>query len=232
MQEPDSVFKQLFKDGKSFLYNRGDTILRAGDTPSGVYLLVEGWVKVYSLCEDGESNIIMNFGPQDLLPLDWAVTGAMRDISFTALEPTRALRISRNHFLKASTDPAVTRATALKLADYFCNLSSELENLHYRSARERVAFRLVRLASYFGEKKNGHIVIRTHVPNEYIARSTNMTRETASREISRFTQKGLIQNANGYIIIKDLSALQHEISKSFDWPANSVNKQRGAVLPA
>ena len=50
-----------------------------------------------------------------------------------------------------------------------------------------------------------------------------MTRETASREISRLAGKGLIQNANGYIIIKDLTALQRQVSKSFRWPANSVN---------
>lgn len=228
MQRTDIVFKQLFEDGKSSLYDRGDTILRAGDTPSGVYLLASGWMKVYSLCEDGEPNIIMNLGPHDIFPLDWAVTGRLRDLSFGALEPTRVLRISREHFLQAFKSPEIAQAITLKLAAYFCNLSNELENLHYRSARERVAFRLVCLAQCFGEIRNEHTVINTHIPNEYIARSTNMTRETASREVSRLTQKGLIQNTNGYIIIKDLVGLQREISKSFCWPNSTSSRQSRA----
>lgn len=226
MQRSDTVLKQLFETGKSFLYGRGDTILRAGDTPSGVYMVVSGWVKVYSLCEDGEPNIIMDLGSPDIFPLDWAITGSCRELSFTALEPTQVRRISRERFQQAFANPQTAQAVTMKLTYYFRNLSSELENLHYRSARERVAFRLLCLADCFGENKDGHVIVNLRVPNEYIARSTNMTRETASREISRLSQKGLVQNTNGYIIIKDMAALQREVGKSFQWPTDAFNGLR------
>ncbi len=211
-----TILTELFKSGRPFLYGRGDTIIRAGDTPSGVYLITEGWVQVYSLCDDGEANIISSLARADIFPLEWAISGTVHDVSFAALETTRVLRVSRDSFSQlVNTNPQIAEAMSRTLADYYCRLSHELENLPYRSARERVAFRLVSLADRFGNARGDEVVIGQHVPNEYIARSSNMTRETASREISRLHHKGLIQHKSGYIIIKDLSALKHEAGKAF-----------------
>lgn len=216
MQKTDNVLAKLFEDSRYILYQRGDTIIRAGDIPSGLYLITAGWVKVYSLCEDGEMNIIMNLSSGDIFPLDWTVTGRLHDVTFAALEATTVQRIPKEKFVRAMKNSVdISAAASFKLASYLLRLSHELEHLPYRSARERVAFRLVSLADYFGNTDDGQVVIRVHVSNEYIARSTNMTRETASREMSRLARKGLIQNVNGYILIKDLAVLKNEVGKTF-----------------
>ncbi len=213
-----TILTELFRSGRECLYARGDTIIRAGDTPSGVYLITDGWVQVYSLCDDGETNIISSLARADVFPLEWAVSGALHDVTFAALETTRLLRIPRDRFTEViNGSPRIAQAMSRMLADYYFRLSHELENLPYRSARERVAFRLVSLADRFGDAKGGEVIIGLHVPNEYIARSSNMTRETASREISRLHHKGLIQHKRGYIIIKDMNALKHEAGKAFGW---------------
>lgn len=220
MDEPSPALTRLFKDGRQFNYQRGDTIIRAGDIPSGVYFIVSGWVKVYSLCDDGESNIIMSLRRGEVFPLAWAVTGISRDVNFCALEATSVLRLPREQFIQAmQADRTVSRTILLALARCFFSLSDELENLNYHSARERVIFRLVCLADCFGQLSGGRITINHHIPNEYIARSTNMTRETASREIGRLTQKKLILNVNGRIVIPDLAALKNEAGKNFSLPS-------------
>lgn len=213
----------FFEGGRQFTYDRNEVIIRAGDNPSGVYFITAGWVKLYSLCEDGEVNIIMSLGAGDVFPLAWALTGITRDVTFGALEDTQVLRISREAFLEAaSANLVASQAVSTALADYFFRLADELENLHYRSARERVAFRLLCLAEYFGHPEGEHVKLDIRIPNEYIARSTNMTRETASRVISRFAQKELVRNIDGYLTITDLVALRHEAGKDFfisDGPA-------------
>jgi CRP-like cAMP-binding protein len=222
MQKTDNILAQLFEDSRYLLYERGDTIIRAGDTPSGVYLITAGWVKVYSLCEDGEMNIIMNLSNGDIFPLDWTVTGRLHDVTFAALEPTTVQRIPKDTFVRAlKSNLDVSAAASFKLASYLLRLSHELEHLSYRSARERVAFRLVSLAGYFGDTQDDQIIIRARVSNEYVARSTNMTRETASREMSRFTRKGLIKSTEGHIHIINLPALRNEVGKSFGIAAGS-----------
>ncbi len=198
------------------LYERGDTIIRAGDTPSGVYLITGGWVKVYNLCENGEPNIIISLSAGDILPLEWAISGALRDTSFTAMETTKVMRVSREWFMQnLLADPRISEAILLKLVSYLCRLGDELENLPYRSARERVAFRLISLAQHFGRTDSEQEALELRVPNEYIARSSNMTRETASREISWLARKNIIRHQGGQIVINDLSALEKEAGKSF-----------------
>jgi CRP-like cAMP-binding protein len=217
MKPIHTALPQLFTDSsRQMSYDRGDVIIRAGDMPSGVYLIIAGWIKVYNLCEDGEQNIIMSLATDDIFPLEWAVSGNLHDVSFMALEPTTVLRISQDLFRQnLLTSPPIAQAALQKLALYFFQLSNQLEHLPYRSARERVAFRLVSLAADFGKLRAEHVTLMRHIPNDYIARSTNMTRETASREISWLTKRGFIERRNDYIIIKNLPALKKEVGKSF-----------------
>lgn len=216
MQKMDSILARLFEDSRYFLYERGDTIIRAGDIPSGVYLITDGWVKVYSLCEDGEMNIIMNLASGDIFPLDWTVTGRLHDVTFAALDATTVQRIPKEKFVRAlKSSVEISSAASFKLASYLLRLSHELEHLPYRSARERVAFRLVSLAEHFGDRDGEAVIIRTRVSNEYVARSTNMTRETASREMSRLARKGLIKTVDGHIHIINLPGLKSEVGKTF-----------------
>lgn len=213
-----AILTALFRDGRQLLYNRGDTIIRAGDTPSGVYFLAEGWVQVYSLCDDGETNIIRSLASGDVFPLEWGISGRLHDVTFAALHTTKVLRISREKFAAMiSQQPRIAQAMSQTLVNYYFQLSRELENLPYRSARERVVFRLIALAEQFGDFRDREVIIKLHVPNEYIARSSNMTRETASREISRLHHKGILRHRGGYIIIKDLEALKSEGGKASDW---------------
>jgi len=216
MDQTDTVLLQLFTEhSRPLLYGRGDTIIRAGDTPSGIYFITRGWVHVYSLCDDGEPNIIMSLGIADVFPLTWALSDDLREVSFEALEITEVLRMSKEQFSRSLyAHPQIARAASLKLTHYFSRLSNELEHLHYHSARERVAFRLISLAEYFGRTQSNQITLDLRVPNEFIARSSNMTRETASREISWMIKKGFVERQNGYIIIKNLDALRNEADKS------------------
>lgn len=217
MNQSAHALSQLFTDGRRLTYERGDMIIRAGDLPSGVYYIASGWVKLYSICNDGELNIIMTLFPGDIFPLTWAVTGTLRDFNFAALDTTNVLRIPREQLARAmQADRSVARAALGMLAQHSIRLTDEIENLHYSSARERVAFRLISLAGRFGKLNHGQITIDARISNEYVARSTNMTRETVSRQITRLTEKNLIRNVDGCIVIPDLPALKNEVSKYFD----------------
>lgn len=221
MDQADVIARLFTDNSRRQVYERGDVIIRAGDTPSGVYLITDGWVEVYNLCHDGEQNIIMSLRDGDIFPLEWIIADILHEVNFAALETTSVLRMSKDYFRrKLQANPWVAQAALLKLCHYFLQLSSELEHLPYRSARERVAFRLVSLAKYFGVTNSDQVMLKLPIPNEFIARSSNMTRETASREISWLTRKGYIERQNGCIVIKNLPALRREIGKSFQLPSD------------
>ncbi|HZL08071.1 MAG TPA: Crp/Fnr family transcriptional regulator [Candidatus Dormibacteraeota bacterium] len=215
---------QPFKQSRRLLYQRDDIIVRAGDVPSGVYYIVSGSVKVYSLCKDGEPNILMTLDASEIFPVAWAVSGITRDVGFAALDVTELRRIDRQEFLEAlHSDIMLMRAAMQVLAGHFFTLTSEIDNLQYRSAREKVVFRLLFLASHFGHTDGNNATIAIRVTNDYIARSTNMTRETASRELSRLNRKQLICTVNGRIMIPDLLRLRDEISQRFNLATLSLD---------
>lgn len=208
----NSSLLTIFKNGRKLSYERDAIIIRAEDTPSGVYYIVSGWVKVYTLNKDKEPSIIMTLFPGDVFPCAWALTGTMHQANFAALDNTELLRVSTARFKAAiKTQPTFSQDILQVFAHHFFRLTNEVNNLQYRSAREKVVLRLLSLAENFGRKENNKVVIRKHIPNEYIARSTNMTRETTSREMSRLTRKRLIRHTEEHIIIPDISELKREL---------------------
>ncbi|MGC1177370.1 MAG: Crp/Fnr family transcriptional regulator, partial [Candidatus Saccharimonadales bacterium] len=209
----DDELSQLFQKGRSLLYERNEIVIRAGDTPSGIYYVVSGWIKVYSLSKTGEANIIMTLLPGEVFPVAWAVTGVLHEITFAALDATELRRISHEQFTHVlRSRPRVAHVILRTLGQHFFALASELDNLQYRSARERIVFRVIFLAGCFGRREEQQVTIPKRVPVEYIARSTNLTRETASRELRRLHHKKIISLEKGRITIPDITRLRNEIS--------------------
>jgi CRP-like cAMP-binding protein len=208
---------RLFEAGRQAVYQKDDAIIRPGSIPFGVYYIVSGGVKVYSLCLNGEPNIFLTLYAGEIFPIAWAVSGVSRDIGFEALDQTVTRRLSRSDFVQAvAADSALMSETAQALARQFLLLTGEMDNLQYRSAREKVVYRLIFLASHFGQRNGAATAITVRITNDYMARSTNMTRETASRELSRLNRKQLIHLEGGKIVIPDLLRLRNEISRHFN----------------
>lgn len=225
MNNIDTLPQLFANNGRQLMYDRGDIIIRAGDTPSGAYLITQGWAQVYTLCHDGEPNIVMSMRAGDIFPLEWIVSGVLHEVNFAALSTVTVLRTPKDYFLRnMTTNPNIAQAVLRKMSHYLCQLSSELEHQPYHSARERVAFRLVSLAQYFGAAGADRVNLTLSIPNEFIARSSNMTRETASREISWLTRKGFVERQNGQIVIKNMPALEREAGKGFRLHPGSLRR--------
>jgi CRP-like cAMP-binding protein len=210
------VRKGLFNNGREFHYERNDLIIRSGDTPSGVYYIESGWVQAFTICDDGEINIVFTLYPGDIFPLAWAATGVLHDINFSALSETTVLRITRDDYAQAlSTSQTVVDDTLNLLSKYSYCFTEELENLQYRTAKQRVCYRLYVLASHFGKRTDKGIVIDQAVSNEYIARSTNMTRETASREMTNLARQQIVNLSGNHIVIANAGKLRQALPSDY-----------------
>lgn len=71
---------------------------------------------------------------------------------------------------------------------------------------------LLYIAKHFGEKKDKGIIISHHFTQQDIATLTGIARETASKEIEKLEKKGLIKYANRSIMLKNMKALNLELS--------------------
>ena len=53
---PYSELIDRFKQGRKLSYRKGEIILRAAEEPSGAYFIAQGFIRVYSITDQGEEN--------------------------------------------------------------------------------------------------------------------------------------------------------------------------------
>lgn len=215
--------KALFREGKRFEYQKNDTILRAQETPRGVYLIESGLLKMYSLSKQGDEHVLDFFGAGDLFPIIWPFRRSVRSMYYEALSETRLWMIPRDTFREFMTaNPDVMSEVLEKLVDRYHLYVGRIDNLLYSDALERSAYRLLSLANRFGVPGKGDIVIEALITHEDLAHSISTTRETFGRSMGRLQKRGLIgYDDQRHIIVKDLARLAGVIGRDESeamWP--------------
>lgn len=198
-----SGIKQTFK--------KNDFIIRPGDSPHGVFYINQGLVKAYDITKYGEENLLIIRKQEEIFPLIWAVTGFDHNIIYKALAPTVTYQVNRKTFLKFINDNMDALVPLLDMTMEMYRLHSyRILTLEYRTVRERIIAFLINMGQRFGKQMDdGSILIEVPLKHQDIASSVNASRETTSREISALERKGLLENKQSYILLKDLKALNH-----------------------
>jgi CRP-like cAMP-binding protein len=189
-------------------------VVLRGDDPSGVIYIESGFVEVYSISDDGDRYVHIIYKKGEIFPLVWALKDVKRRIFYEAVSDVVVAEADRDDFLKfIKSDPKITYDVLSQLAQQFYIFADRLDNLEYKSARERVAYRLAFLASRFGEKQKKSVIIKAPITHELIGGSINLARETVSREIEKLEKRNLISRRGGLIVIKDIQKLAKEFSE-------------------
>lgn len=203
------VLVDLFRSGTKLRYNKGEFVIRSGETPSGVFFIESGLVKAFDITKYGEENLLIVRKSNEIFPLIWAITGEERSVIYQAIAPTEAWRISRKNFLEYLNDPSGTLLPILDMTIEMYRLHSErIINLEYRTVRERMISFFLTMSQRFGKPHDNGILVDLPLRQQDVASSINASRETTSREISFLEKKGLIQAFPHYVILKDVEKLR------------------------
>lgn len=199
--------RQAFQAGRHLSFQKGEFIIRPGDTPPGVFLIKSGLVKAYDITKYGEDNLLIIRHKDEVFPLIWAVTGQERAVIYEAIAPTEVCRISRKDFLKEMEKPEHMSAVLDMTLEMYRLHSERIINLEYRSVRERLISFLITMAGRFGKMTDEGMVIDLPLRQQDIASSINSSRETTSRELSFLEKKGLVKASPQNIILRDMDKL-------------------------
>lgn len=205
---------ELFKvRGVKQTYRKGDFIIRPGDTPHGVFYIYEGLVKAYDITKYHEENLLIIRKADEIFPLIWGLTGKERQVIYQALAPTIVWQIKRETFLDFIENKPDALAPLLDMTLEMYRLHSErILNLEYRTVRERIISFMITMSKRFGRQTPEGLLIDVPLRHQDIASSVNATRETTSRELSALERKGLLENKQSLILLKDLDALRKHLS--------------------
>jgi len=210
MRSPNDyhALQEAFHRGRHLTFQKGEFIIRPGDTPPGVFLIEKGLVKAYDITKYGEDNLLIVRREEEVFPLIWAVTGQERSVIYQAITPTILWRIDREHFLKEIENPENLSAVLDMTIEMYRLHSERIINLEYRSVRERLISFMLTMSTRFGKEHKEGIMIDLPLRQQDIASSINSSRETTSRELSLLEKKGLIRTNPHYLILKDIEKLK------------------------
>jgi CRP/FNR family transcriptional regulator len=198
--------------GETMVYQKGMIIVRPDTETACVFEIVSGLVKLYKLSDRNEQNIHIVFGPGDMFPLSWLVDKASYQTYVKSLNVVELLRYPKAEFIKLMhTDPEVLFFITTRLVSQMRLYIARVDNLQYKYASQRLAYRLIYLAHRFGIEADGEIALPVF-SNRDIGSMTNLSREYVNRELSRFVRLGILRMIGKQVIIVDMAGLRNEVS--------------------
>jgi CRP/FNR family transcriptional regulator len=172
----------------------GQDLFSIGSTGSAVFNLLDGWVALYTLLEDGRRQIVQFALPGavlGVLPSARAQTTigalALTDIVVSVVPVAKLTSLSR-------AEPEISMRLARSLA-YDCSLAFDrMTSIGRRSARERVAHLLLELFTRYRAQWPGNRIEEMMLPitQEHIGDATGLTFVHVNRVLSTFLKERIV----------------------------------------
>ena len=194
-------------------YKQGEIILRAGDTPTGVYFLKCGYVRMYLLSAAGDILMFHIYRPGAFFPMTWVINNTPNNYYYDAVgtvEIYRAPKADFQAFLKRSPD--VLEEFNRRILAGLSGLLRRMELLVLDEAYPKTVKLLLYFAEQFGET-NGKDSVRLPllVTHKDIASWIGTTRETASLQMEILKKQQLVDYKHRTILVPSISALRREL---------------------
>lgn len=208
----------FLKTGKEIHYKKGDIIMRPDDIPSGLYFVKKGYVRIYSITEEGAERLHIIYQPKDVFPLMWVLKNEQKKVFYEAMDNVVLYRVKKDSFLSIiKLHPNCMMSLISQLTDKFSMFSDRIDDLEVAKTYPRVVSSLIFFANHYGqssdEKVSDSRIILPPITQQDIANFSSMTRETASREMSKLEKKKIITYKKHLIVVNQLKSLNKELIK-------------------
>jgi CRP-like cAMP-binding protein len=192
-------------------FKKGDILIRAYDSPKGIFYLIDGTVKMYSISKNGDEFVLTIFKPVSFFPMSHAVNEGENLYFYETVKSVKA-RIAPmakvTEFVK--TNPDVLFDLLQRVYKGMDGMLLKMVYATTEDANSRLIAELLTKAKRFGKEKDG--VYELDISERDLATEVGLARETVSREIKELKIKNLITIKNKKLIITDMNRLEKEIT--------------------
>lgn len=194
-------------------YRKGEKILRPYDEVSKLYTVIDGYVKAYTINDQGMEQIQVIYSSLEVFPISWLAGFDTIRFYFEAMtdctvdvHPKETLR----DLLRTNADVSYIMLT--KIADLFMTYIAQVNNLEYTYASERLAYQLLILGERFGEYSDEGMVLP---PFSYqtIGSLINLSRESVNREMAKLVQQQLVAVKRNRIYLLNVPGLKKKVDR-------------------
>ncbi|HYM65247.1 MAG TPA: Crp/Fnr family transcriptional regulator [Candidatus Sulfotelmatobacter sp.] len=206
----------FFHEYKPISYKKGEIIVRPEEEIENVYLIEKGFVRFYSITEDGKEMTFLIYKPGYIFPVYFAFLGGKTKYYFESLTPVVLRKAPRkvftNHISKDSESVfSISKEIVIRMIELF----NRMEFLALGNASKNVAFIILLFASEFGRKSKKSVIINLPIGHKIIASMAGLARETVSLEMKKMEDTGLISYRRNYISIKNIQKFKKEAGLYF-----------------
>ena len=196
-------------------YHAGQMVFNEGDPCSGLYVVAAGHVRIFKTSAGGREQVLSIDGLGSSVAELPVFDGGNYPASVAAVDDsTLLLFISKQDFQELClAHPQVLLKVLRVVGARLRRLVGIIEELSFTTVRHRLAAFLLRLAKREGTKTAGGIAVTLPDNNQEVAAQIGTVRELVSRNLSRFEAEGLIDLQGRNLVIRDLKAIESEVSE-------------------
>jgi CRP-like cAMP-binding protein len=202
------LIQRIREFGREASFEKGKILFEQGQKANGIYLILEGAVKLSVASPEGKALILGFAGTGSMLVVPENVLGTPYEKSATSAVRTTVLFLRRDIFLRLLREDAeIALETAELISQRFLELLQELKTI---GLSESALQKLVSFVLGFRPGRMGDgLTIRLPGANqEDLARMIGLSRETTSRLLSRLKAGRILYWAHSTLVIQNLPALE------------------------
>ncbi|MBI5495434.1 MAG: Crp/Fnr family transcriptional regulator [Deltaproteobacteria bacterium] len=184
-------------------FEKDALIVGAEDPGDALFIIGAGKVKVVLYGESGREVILSVLKEGDFFGEMSLLDNQPRSANVRAIEPTRALVLSRDAFHQVLRGgPQMAIPILAELSRRLRRADESIGNLALLDVYGRVARFLLDLGKHDGVQREDGLEIRERPTQQHIAAMVGTSRETVSRALNEFQRRGLIEMDGKYILLK------------------------------
>jgi CRP-like cAMP-binding protein len=201
----EETLAALLSDATVQHVKRNEVIFVEGEPASRLFLVLEGWVKLWRQSEDGQESVIGVFTQGESFAEAAIFDQKGYPVSAVAVEDTRLLCVPGSSVLREfKQNPDYAINVVADLSRHMRFLVRQIEQLSVSSSTERLARFLVMLCP----QDVNEAVVRFPVEKSLIAGRLGMQPETLSRGLAKLRKIG-VNTKGSMVTISDVNALRN-----------------------
>lgn len=194
----DRVLTQLASRCVPRAVGEGFTLFRTGDACAGLYVVLEGRVRIFRSSTDGREQTVAVEGPGRPVAELPLFDGGPYPASAITMSPSRLAFLPRGEFEHAfRSDPDVAAAVVRALGLRLRHLVQLLETVAFRDVAARLAMLLADYADQLGRSHADGVHFELERTQEELATEIGTARESVSRALKQLAARGLIRDRTG-----------------------------------
>lgn len=187
-------------------FKKGSVLLYQGEVPRMAYVIKSGTIKVYTINNAGEEQIVTFHSDGDFFPSPWLFGKSQGSLYYyETFANCEILTLPRDDLLEYLYKPEHIKAMADYFVKNYTGMLVRVTALEQSRAREKIMFTLYYLLFRYGQQKRPNVyTVDLPLTHSALASLVGLTRETTTTELNKLKAEKIVQyNRHSFTINKE-----------------------------